>query len=180
MLTGLHFFIEIIILVILAKPWDYQMNETRLKDDDLTKQKLRIVASLLYHILFEHFKKIVNPVQNNILGIPEIKKPQHKQEPHLYELGVKNNADKGTRYNIVTGLIDFNSLLVVWTTKGDWKNEILQKMLKIVSFLTEKATKISDDANELERLDYIKAAQEDQLLLPVSVRKTKFNTTFQK
>jgi len=62
MLTGLHFFIEIIILVILAKPWDYQMNETRLKDDDLTKQKLRIVASLLYHILFEHFKKIVNPV----------------------------------------------------------------------------------------------------------------------
>jgi len=31
-------------------------------------------------------------------------------------------------------------------------------MLKIVSFITEKATKISDDANELERLDYIKAA----------------------
>lgn len=37
MLVGIQFFVDMIVVIILAKPWEYQMNDKKLASDDLNK-----------------------------------------------------------------------------------------------------------------------------------------------
>ncbi|EAR92181.2 hypothetical protein TTHERM_00804770 (macronuclear) [Tetrahymena thermophila SB210] len=178
MLTGVYLLIKVIINAALAHPWQFQQKDLKLKDDQITKTKLLIVCSILYHIFMEYIKKTINPIQNNTMNIPQKYKPQPLQQTLVHELGNKNQPENGTRYNIVTGLIDYNSLSTIWTQKGDWRNDMVEKIKLLLQKVVDNANLYDQQVEAMEKQEFIKQAQQDQLLLPPHIRKTNFAQQF--
>ncbi|KAL4432239.1 hypothetical protein ABPG74_020207 [Tetrahymena malaccensis] len=174
MLTGIFFLIKVIINAALAHPWQFQQKDLKLKDDQLTKTKLLIICSILYHIFMEYLKKTLNPIQNNTTNIPQKQKPQPLQQTLVHELGNKTQPENGTRYNIVTGLIDYNSLSTIWTQKGDWRNDMIEKIKTLLQKVIDSANQYDQQVDKMEKEEFIKQAQQDQMLLPPQIRKTNF------
>ena len=71
MMIGFFVIVRIMLLNVIVKPWDHNFGKDKVANTPLNKNKMKIIASIIYHTIFKNFREYLPTFPDNQKELPD-------------------------------------------------------------------------------------------------------------